>query len=88
MRNYSDSFKLVRRGLATLAFCCFGISTVYAQTGGSESYVPFVEEGKIWYCGYWHPLENSPATFEDPLGNCIDCIFTNVWPYGDKWQDI
>ena len=75
MRNFSALYKLFRRSLVAVVFCCLGMTNVLAQDGGPE-YVPFVEEGKVWYCGYWHPLENSPATFEDPLGNCIDCIFT------------
>ena len=40
------------------------------------TYVPFVEEGKTWYCGYWHPYANFPSTPEDPGGEGIDCIFT------------
>ena len=62
-------------GLVTaLLFCCLGISKANAQEGGRE-YVPFVEEGKVWYCGYWHPHETFPSTPEDPEGNGIDCVF-------------
>ena len=39
-------------------------------------YVPFVEEGKVWYCGYSHPGSCFPQTFEDPKGDGIDCVFT------------
>ena len=56
-------------------FCCLGISTSNAQEGGRE-YVPFVEEGKVWYCGYVHPGITFPITPEDPHGEGIDCIFT------------
>ena len=63
-------------GLITaLVFCCLGILKANAQEEGRE-YVPFVEEGKAWYCGYWHPHEVFPSTFEDIDGEGIDCIFT------------
>ncbi len=75
MRNCSTLLQLGMRCLVTLVCCSLGTLRGMAQEEGRE-YVPFVEEGKVWYCGYWHPFEDSPATFEDPLGNCIDCIFT------------
>jgi hypothetical protein len=47
-----------------------------AQEERSE-YVPFVEEGKAWYCGYFHSYDNIfPVTPEDLEGEGIDCIFT------------
>ena len=58
-----------------LIFCCLGISKAIAQEGERE-YVPFVEEGKVWYCGYSHADETYPRTPEDPTGHGIDCIFT------------
>ena len=58
-----------------LVFCCLGISKAVAQEGNRE-YVPFVEEGKVWYCGYSHADETFPRTPEDPTGHGIDCIFT------------
>lgn len=50
--------------------------TMGASAQEEREYVPFVGEGKTWYCGYAHPFERFPATPEDPLGNGIDCIFT------------
>jgi hypothetical protein len=43
---------------------------------GEREYVPFVEEGKVWYCGYWHPNDAFPSSLEDPGGEGIDCIFS------------
>ena len=43
-----------------LALCFFETTKIMAQEGERE-YVPFVEEGKIWYCGE---------------GRSINCIFT------------
>ena len=37
-------------------------------------YVPFVEEGKVWYCGYG--LGDGTVSPEDPHGAGIACIFT------------
>jgi len=72
---YNNSVQTILRSMAILSAMFLGNMSTNAQELDDE-YIPFVEEGKTWYCGYWHPLENSPATFEDPLGNCIDCIFT------------
>ena len=41
-----------------------------------REYVPFVEQGKVWYCGYEHGWGTLPATLEDPEGEGIDCTFT------------
>jgi len=58
-----------------LALCSLGTSKVVAQVERSD-YVPFVEEGKAWYCGYYHPHDVFPSTVEDPNMEGIDCIFT------------
>ena len=71
-----DSFNLFRwsaHRITTLVLCSLGILNVNA---GESEHVPFVEDGKVWYCGYWHPNETFPSTPEDPIGNGIDCIFT------------
>jgi hypothetical protein len=49
-------------------------TVVFAQEG--RQYVPFVEEGKSWYCSCLLSNETSLVTPEDPLGMGIDCIFT------------
>ncbi|UKK53823.1 hypothetical protein [Prevotella sp. E2-28] len=58
--------------LLMLSFC---IKKAVAQEQTHE-YIPFVEEGKVWYCGYCHPYDDFPATDEDPSGLGIDCVFT------------
>ena len=61
--------------LLTIIFCSLGISNAIAQE--EREYVPFVEEGKVWYCGYEHPWPDYPLRpFEDPNGEGIDCTFT------------
>lgn len=75
MKNLFLKFGCDACVIVALVFCCFGISKASAQKGERE-YVPFVVEGKIWYCGYWHPHDFFPSTPEDPDGNGIDCIFT------------
>ena len=37
--------------------------------------MPFIEEGKAWYCEYEHFGIDEPP-LKDPMGNSIDCIFT------------
>ena len=72
-------FHLFGNGISimmVLVLYCLGISSIYAQTRGSESYISFVEEGKVWYCGYNHPGVTTPPTPESPFGKVIDCIFT------------
>ena len=56
----------------------FGTETLVCKGTQKErdNYVPFVGEGKTWYCGYYHTWEVFPATLEDPEGEGIDCIFT------------
>ena len=75
MKEYLEILECDTRFIALLVLFCFGIPNTFAQEGGRE-YVPFVEEGKVWYCGYWHPHEVFPSTFEDIDGEGIDCIFT------------
>ena len=76
MRNYYGIFQSASRIIAALVFCSLGISKALAQEGERE-YVPFVEEGKVWYCGHAHSVDDSfPKRPEDPLGIGIDCIFT------------
>ena len=48
-------------------------TVLFAQ---EHEYIPFVEEGKVWYCGYNHPGVTFHATAEDPSAKGIDCIFT------------
>jgi hypothetical protein len=47
----------------------------YMSQEGRRDYVPFVEEGKAWYCEYDHFDVDQPP-LKDPMGNSIDCIFT------------
>ena len=62
------------RFVLVFILCSLG-TLIYAQDGGRESYIPFVGEGKIWYCGYTH-TGSIASTPEDPSGRGIDCIFT------------
>ena len=50
--------------------------TMGASAQEERVYVPFVEEGKCWYLGYFHPRDVFPASLEDPEGEGVDCIFT------------
>lgn len=75
MKKQFGLFGWGARSIVALALCGLGISNVNAQEERSD-YVPFVEEGKVWYCGYNHPGVNFTITPEDPWGNGIDCIFT------------
>ena len=75
MRNLLDSFRCSAHIIVVMMLSSLGTSNVMAQEERSE-YVPFVEEGKVWYCGYWHPNGSFPKTPEDPFGEGIDCIFT------------
>lgn len=74
-KSFINLFRYGKRIAMALVFCCLGISKAVAQEGNRE-YVPFVEEGKVWYCGYSHADETFPRTPEDPTGHGIDCIFT------------
>lgn len=62
------------RVLVSFALFCIGTSKAIAQE--EREYVPFVEEGKVWYCGYEHGWGTLPATLEDPEGEGIDCTFS------------
>ena len=76
MKNYFDLFECSARVIFTLALCSLGTLNSMAQEERSE-YVPFVEEGKAWYCSRGgHLYDNPPVTAEDPNGEGIDCIFT------------
>ena len=52
-------------------FCSLGFSNALAQE--EREYVPFVEEGKVWYCSY---SSFGPITTEHPEGEGIDCAFS------------
>ena len=78
MKCKRDLFELFRfsvRIIVAFILSGLGTSNVMAQEERSE-YVPFVEEGKVWYCGYTHPGVSFPSTPEDIDGDGIDCIFT------------
>ena len=75
MRNFFDLLGSNARIVVALALCGLGTSNAVAQ-GERSDYIPFVEEGKAWYCGYYHPYEVFPPTPEDPNGLGVDCIFT------------
>jgi len=77
MKNNCISPRLFAFAIAMLAVFSFGITKAMAQEWDHE-YVPFVEEGKAWYCGYFHMTDVDPQPFtpEDPCGHGIDCIFT------------
>ena len=79
MRNRFDLFGFFVHVIFALVLC-MGTLKANAQEGERE-YVPFVEEGKVWYCGYAHSEDDIfPKRPEDPEGKGIDCIFTM---YGD-----
>ena len=74
MRRF-DLFGFAACIIVAFVFCGLGTSKAMAQE--NREYVPFVEEGKIWYCGYDHDIEDHfPCTAEDPSALGIDCIFT------------
>ena len=80
MRNIFFTFRFDVRIFVALVFYSFGISKATAQEEERE-YVPFVEEGKVWYCAHAHYNdEHFSRRPEDPEGRGIDCIFTM---YGD-----
>ena len=73
MRTHFEIFGCCTRIMMVLVIFCLGISKTIAQE--EREYVPFVEEGKVWYCGYEHGWGTLPATLEDPEGEGIytDC---------------
>lgn len=73
-KRYQFYRRSIVRSIATWLFCSLAASKSAAQA--MSEYVPFVEVGKVWYCGFWHPNERYPITPEDPYGFGIDCIFT------------
>ena len=72
---YNNSIQTVLRSMAILTAILLGNMSTNAQEPDDE-YIPFVEEGKVWYCGYNHPGVTTPPTPESPFGKVIDCIFT------------
>ena len=72
---YNNSIQTVLRSMAILTAILLGNMSTNAQEPDDE-YIPFVEEGKTWYCGYNHPGVTTPPTPESPFGKVIDCIFT------------
>ena len=71
MRNHFDFFRFGVHILSVLIIISLGMGKAMAQEGERE-YVPFVEEGKAWYCSTSIGL----ITPEHPEGNSIECIFT------------
>lgn len=71
MRNHFEFYRCNVRVIVILAFCSLSISKAMAQK--EREYVPFVEEGKVWYCSYGSV---GPITPEHPEGCNIKCIFT------------
>ena len=65
-------YNLMKKVFSLLLF--LAVQTVLFAQG--DNYIPFVEEGKVWYCGYSHPGVTFHATAEDPSAKGIDCIFT------------
>lgn len=63
----------VALAIAMFAVFSLGATKALAQEWYTE-YVPFVEEGKVWYCGYG--LGDGTISPEDPQGYGIACIFT------------
>ena len=63
----------VALAIAVLSTFSIGATKALAQEWYTE-YVPFVEEGKVWYCGYG--LGDGTVSPEDPQGYGIACIFT------------
>lgn len=75
MKHNIVFYKFDMRNIMVLVFCSLGMPNVIAQE--EREYVPFVEEGKVWYCGHAHSNDDYfPKRPEDPLGKGIDCIFT------------
>ena len=65
-------YNLMKKVFSLLLFLAMQ-TVLFAQ---EREYVPFVEEGKSWYLGYFHSDGTYPITPEDPAGEGIDCIFT------------
>ena len=61
--------------IVSFVMLIFGSNRVIAQENAHD-YLPFVEDGKVWYCGHEHYFDSPSITLEDPMGHGIDCIFT------------
>ena len=79
MRNHFEFYRCNVRVIVILAFCSLSISKAMAQK--EREYVPFVEEGKVWYCSYGSV---GPITPEHPEGCNIKCIFNHMWRHVGK----
>ena len=73
MKKYLVLFIFNMRGIVALMLFCLGMAKAVAQDGGRE-YIPFVEEGKVWYCGADGNI--GQITYEHPEGTAIVCVFT------------
>ncbi|MBR2238995.1 MAG: hypothetical protein IJ887_14200 [Prevotella sp.] len=73
MRNFFDLLGSNARIVVALALCGLGTSNAVAQ-GERSDYIPFVEEGKVWYCGADGNIGR--ITPEHPEGEGIVCVFT------------
>lgn len=71
MKNHFEIFGCGARIMMLFVFCSLGISNALAQE--EREYLPFVEEGKVWYCSY---SSFGPITTEHPEGEGIDCAFS------------
>lgn len=70
-----QSFFIRQRHAGFIALILMGCMNIQ-KSAAQDNYIPFVEEGKIWYCGHEHLYDTPPVTPEDPTGLGIDCIFT------------
>ena len=63
--------------IVMLSLCHYGSMKALAQEW-DHVYVPFVEDGKTWFCSHGHlvDLQQPLVTPEDPTGIGVDCIFT------------
>ena len=72
-----DNYELVQCLLDGVPlFTCYNFWALPVFFAQERQYVPFVEEGKSWYCGYYHPYDIFPPSAADPAGEGIDHIFT------------
>ena len=70
--------------IVAFAFC--GLGTSKAMAKEKREYVPFVEEGKTWYCYY--PYSGGGDNPGRSLGNGNRLHFHHVWRHADEWQGI
>ena len=71
MRTHFELFGCGTRIMMVFVLFSLGIYNSMAQE--EREYVPFVEEGKVWYCSY---SSLGPITLEHPEGEGIDCTFS------------